>query len=89
MEQEPITEAIRAGDVVAIRGDLRLRKGGSCQYTPDQLVNGKYLKHTGHGGIWTGIVQAVNGDMAFVGGGWRGVEILEANVCVMEAAASA
>jgi len=60
---------IRVGDVVAIRGDLRLRMDGSCQYTPNQLALGKYLKHQTHGGVWTGIVEKIEGDMARVGGG--------------------
>lgn len=66
----------RVGDEVAIRGDLRINRG-QCVYTPDQLVDGKYLKHTGHGGIWTGEIEKIDGDMALVGGGWRGFETLE------------
>lgn len=73
---------LKVGDVVAIRGDLRTIDNGywetgeyhsrkKCAYTPDQLIDGKYLKHTGHGGMWTGVVKSVNHDRALVGGGWR------------------
>ncbi|AGS81705.1 hypothetical protein PAK_P30083 [Pseudomonas phage PAK_P3] len=65
---------IKVGDIVAIRGDLRKKNDGSCQYLPEQLVDGKFLKHAGTGEIWTGQVTRVQGDMAKVGGGWRGVE---------------
>lgn len=69
---------IQIGDVVAIRGDLRVRMNdGVCLYMSNQLVLGKYLKHTGHGGIWVGIVEKVDGDMARVAGGWRGIEMYE------------
>lgn len=65
---------IRVGDIVAIRGDLRKKLGGSCQYLPEQLVDGKFLKHTGTGEMWTGRVERIQGDLAKVGGGWRGIE---------------
>ncbi|WBQ35246.1 hypothetical protein [Pseudomonas phage pPA-3099-2aT.2] len=65
---------IQVGDIVAIRGDIRRRMDGSCMYDPSQLVDGKYLKHTGTGNIWTGRVEAIKGDKARVGGGWRGLE---------------
>jgi len=61
---------MKPGDVVAIRGDLRRNMNGECAYTPDQLVDGKYVRHTGHGGIWTGVVKKVRGDMVLIGGGW-------------------
>lgn len=70
-------ESLEVGDVVAIRGDLRLDINGRCQYTPDQLVLGQYVKHTGHGGIWTGPVERVEGDLALVAGGWRGLDRYE------------
>ncbi len=73
----PSQPVLKVGDTVAIRGDLRLRMDGSCQYTPEQLVDGKYLKHTGHGGIWTGKVSKICGDEALVGGGWRHVSSYE------------
>lgn len=69
--------SVQVGDLVAIRGDLRLRIDGTCQYTPDQLVDGKYVKHTGHGGAWTGRVKSIKGDEALVGGGWRHVSRYE------------
>lgn len=65
------------GDVVAIRGDRRT--AGS--YTPDQLVDGKYVRHSGHNGIWTGVIDKVLGDMALCAGGWRGVEMYEVMYC--------
>ncbi|UVD32804.1 hypothetical protein [Pseudomonas phage PH826] len=65
---------IKVGDIVAIRGDLRKKHGGTCQYLPEQLVGGKYLKHAGTGEMWTGRVSKIQGDMAKVGGGWRGIE---------------
>ena len=65
---------IRVGDIVAIRGDLRKKLDGSCQYLPEQLVDGKFLKHTGTGEMWTGRVERIRGDVAEVGGGWRGIE---------------
>lgn len=72
---------IKIGDVVAIRGDRRMNYMGNgkfvCAYHDDQLVDGKYVKHTGHGGIWTGVVANVDGDMALVAGGWRCIEQLE------------
>ena len=72
---------IKVGDTVAIRGDLhRVYVGNGvfkCAYFPDQLVDGKYVMHTGHFGIWTGVVEAVKGDMVKVSGAWRGVEFLE------------
>jgi hypothetical protein len=81
-----MTDKIQVGDTVAIRGDKR-RVGISygndskCAYTDDQLVDGKYLKHTGTGEIWTGKVTKICDDefggMALVGGGWRGIEMYE------------
>jgi hypothetical protein len=67
---------IQVGDVVAIRGDRRINYNmNRCAYTPDQLVDGKYVKHTGHGGVWTGRVDKIDpkGEFALVGGGWRPV----------------
>ena len=68
---------IKIGDVVAIRGDKRVNNNGQCAYTPDQLIDGKYLKHTGSGGIWTGVVAKIKGDLALVGGGWRRLDQYE------------
>lgn len=68
----------KVGDLVAIRGDLRINLDGRCAYTPDQLVDGKYLRHTGHGGIWTGTVEKISTDgYALVGGGWRRIDRYE------------
>ena len=51
---------IKTGDVVAIRGD----------------EDGKhtYLRHAGRGGIWTGVVEKIEGDRALVGGRWRTID---------------
>ncbi len=73
------------GDVVAIRGDLMLTTingpyKGRCKYTPDQLIEGKYVKHTGHGGIWLGRVMKFAGDEVLVASGWRGIEFYEVMV---------
>lgn len=68
---------ITVGDIVAIRGDNRINNNGQCAYDDCQLVDGKYLKHTGHGGIWNGRVSKVKGDMALVEGAWRGIANLE------------
>lgn len=72
---------LKVGDLVAIRGDLRINLDGRCAYTPDQLVDGRYLRHTGHGGIWLGIVDAIDGaggeTRALVGGGWRRIDRYE------------
>lgn len=51
--------------------------GGGCQYTPEQLVDGKYVRYTVHGGILTGVVDKVQGDMALVAGCWRRVDAYE------------
>jgi len=68
------TMDLKIGDVVAIRGDLRINNNGQCAYTPDQLVDGKYLRHTGHGGLWTGTIEKINNGYVLVGGGWRSME---------------
>ena len=75
-------QALKVGNTVAIRGDLQISlptwgQKWRCRYDSEQLVQGKYLKRTGTNGIWTGIVKKINGDMAFVGGGWRGICFLE------------
>lgn len=64
---------MKIGDTVMIRGDLRT----SGKYAQEQLVNGKYVKKFGTNEPWTGKVKKVDGDMALVGGGWRGVEMYE------------
>jgi hypothetical protein len=47
-------DTLKVGDTVAIRGDkcwnYQLNK---CKYFPEQLVDGKYIKHTGTGKVWT------------------------------------
>lgn len=73
---------IKKGDVVAIRGDKRINNNGQCAYAPDQLIQGKYIRHTGHGGIWTGVVEKTYTEnelfaRAKVGGGWIDVNSLE------------
>lgn len=68
---------MKVGDLVAIRGDKRLNTEGKCCYLPEQLVRGKWLKHSGHGGIWLGTVRKIQGDMALVGGGWYKVDNLD------------
>lgn len=68
---------MKPGDVVAIRGDLRKNNNGQCSYTPDQLIDGKYLKHTGHGGIWLGTVKEVRDGMVHIGGGWWYIGLVE------------
>ena len=77
---------LKVGDQVAIRGD---KDGGMkinhstgklvfwCRYFPEQLVDGKYVRHTNTGEAWTGTIEAIRGDMAKVAGGWRGIELLE------------
>lgn len=74
---------LKVGDMVMINGTHRKRYDGTCAYTDDQLVNG-HLKHTVTGKAWVGPVQAINGDMAKAGGGWRGIENytkVEGNQC--------
>ncbi|HCU2480908.1 TPA: hypothetical protein OUK43_000391 [Pseudomonas aeruginosa] len=68
---------LQVGDTVAIRGDRRLTMNSICQYLPEQLVDGKYLKHTGHGGAWTGRIDKIQGEEALVGGGWRHLSMYE------------
>ncbi|HYD60871.1 MAG TPA: hypothetical protein VEC35_10975 [Noviherbaspirillum sp.] len=77
VESDQAAQDIRVGDVVAIRGDLRRTMDGKCQYTADQLVDGKYLKHTRTGEIWTGVVEKRIGDEALVAGGWRHISRYE------------
>ena len=68
---------MKLGDIVAIRGDKRLQRDGSCMYTPNQLIQGKYVRHTGHDGIWTGPVEKLSSDRVKVGGGWWSTELIE------------
>lgn len=71
---------IKAGDTVAIRGDLANRTSRTGKYRPEQLVDSKYVRHTGHGGVWTGKVKHIvlDGEYAAMeGGGARPVDILE------------
>lgn len=75
--------SIKIGDTVAIRGDVQKVYVGNgkyvAKYSDSQLVEGKYLKHTGTGEKWTGKVERINpdGDMAFIGGAWFGLKVLE------------
>lgn len=74
---------IEIGDVVAIRGDLQWNHTlNCCKYTPDQMIDGKYLRHTGHGGIWTGKVEKIKDNyphkpFVLVGGMWYAEHLLE------------
>ncbi|MBU8902242.1 MAG: hypothetical protein KOO69_05850 [Victivallales bacterium] len=68
---------LKSGDIVAIRGDLRLRNDGSCQYTENQLFEGRYIKHAYHGGIWLGEIKSISNDMGLVGGMWRHISFYE------------
>lgn len=72
------------GDTVAIRGD-RCFSFGKCTYTPDQLIDGKFLKRPGTEEMWTGTVQEIQDiDVCFLlkvssgkNGGWREAEKYE------------
>jgi hypothetical protein len=59
---------VKKGDVVAVRGDLRINNNGQCAYTDNQLWGGKYIRHAGHNGIWTGVVSYISGDRAIING---------------------
>jgi len=64
---------MKVGDKVMIRGDRRT----AGKYAPEQLVDGKYVKRLGTDEPWIGTVEKIDGDMAKVGGGWRGIEMYE------------
>ena len=65
-----MSEPLRVGDTVAIRGDRRWNHGRNCcAYTPDQLVDGKYLKHAHTGAVWTGKVTKLFEDRVCIGSG--------------------
>lgn len=68
---------IMIGDIVAIIGAKRINLNSQCAYLPSQLIDGKYLKHTGNGGIWTGKVEKIDNGMALVGGVWRPIDHYE------------
>lgn len=74
---------ICVGDTVRIRGDLRMSYVGGgewkCAYFPEQLIDGKYVRHLNYNRPWTDVVDDIHGDMArFVGGGGRwNVRLLE------------
>ena len=78
---------IKIGDTVCLRGDLRRsyvsarNPLGQCAYFPEQLVDGKYLRHTGTGEVWTGKVNTIHDDMAKIGGGWWNIRLLEVAPC--------
>lgn len=77
---------IKVGDIVAIRGDKRVTYSrqypeGRCVYDYSQLVDGKYVKHTGTGEIWTGRVDKIRGEAVLIGGGYFGMEICEVMWC--------
>lgn len=75
-------DTLKVGDTVAIRGDkcwnYQLNK---CKYFPEQLVDGKYLKHTGTGKVWTGKITKILEDgtraAVGVGGGSWAIDLLE------------
>lgn len=69
------TNKIKVGDTVAINGLYRLTMQGKCQYTPEQMKDGLLLKH-GTDEVWTGVVSEIKGDMAKIGRGGYGLEIL-------------
>ena len=85
MMNEANTDGLMIGDLVRIRGDKRWNYStNKCCYTPDQLVDGKYLKHSGHGGVWTGRIDKIQGvlgspqgAMVRVGGGWWHENLIE------------
>lgn len=72
---------MKIGDTVAIRGDLRKQYSGQCEYTEEQLVDGKYVRNTKTGGIWLGKITkiAVSGDLVRLDGrrNWYGIPSLE------------
>ena len=74
-------ENIKVSDLIAIRGDLRKTYVGNgefiCSYFEEQLVDGKYIKNSTTGDVWTGVVKKIRDDMALVGDGWRGLEFYE------------
>ena len=74
---------LKVGDTVAIRGDkcwnYQINK---CSYFPEQLVDGKYLKHTGTGKVWTGkivklIEEGTRACLDRIGSGSWNCDILE------------
>ena len=69
----------KIGDLVAIRGDIRRNYKNECVYTPEQLIQGKYLKNTNTGAVWLGTIEKIDEKRkaARVGGGWRGFEYYE------------
>ena len=70
---------MKVGDVVYIRGDKRINNDGRCAYTPDQLVDGKYIKRHGSDKAWEGPVTKIDSadGRALVGGGWRPIDHYE------------
>lgn len=70
---------LKAGDIVAIRGDKRINNNGKCAYDDSQLIDNKYLRHSSNGGLWYGAIERISsdGEMAKIGGGWYGVNSLE------------
>jgi hypothetical protein len=64
-------KGIHKGDIIAIRGDLANKTERTGKYHPEQLVNGKYVRHTGHHGVWTAKVKAIvlDGEYAAIEGG--------------------
>jgi hypothetical protein len=75
---------LKKGDIVAIRGDKRTNNDGRCSYLNEDMIDGKYLKHIGHGGIWTGKVKSIYDGYALVGGCWRPFDCYEVMCRVVE-----
>jgi hypothetical protein len=72
---------LKIGDTVAIRGDKCWNyQIDRCRYLPEQLIDGKYIKHTGTGKVWTGKITKIieDGTRACLGGGgsWN-IDLLE------------
>lgn len=58
-----MSEALQVGDRVAIRGDRRWNYlFNRCQYAPEQLVDGQYVKKPGTNEIWTGTITGFTAD---------------------------
>lgn len=75
-----MSEPLKVGDTVVIRGDKQWNSQiNKCCYSPDQLVDGKYLKHTGTGKVWTSKITKItdDGTMAQLGSGYWGINLLE------------
>jgi hypothetical protein len=72
---------LKIGDTVAIRGDKRWNyQINKCVYFPDQLVDGKYVKNSFTGKVWTGKITKLiedNTRACLDGGGSWDIDLLE------------